>query len=251
MLVGPTEIVNDMRLCVEKFRNIWNSLDESDNFQQRYSVPMAKEVVRPVVRDQIRQDIDVSLLDLLGNLKQQALQQLDEEKGKKKAKSEKKPKKSKKADKKAKKVKGDKCCDGLKLMKEEDIFSSMVSELVRDKILVKLPRKFKELSDFMGDINLLGSSYTGVDFIPDPSFAQLRSCLTENAILPLGSVYCKNNSPLVSTLLLFGPSGSGKSHLSKAIACHAVSYIILLLFLVSGSNVVRLITTRFRIIKFA
>lgn len=150
----------------------------------------------------------------------------EESKGKgkktKAAKATKKEKKSKKAEKKADKKKAkDKCCDGLKLMKEEDTFTSMVSELVENRILQKLPRKFKEFKHFLGDFNLIGSSYQAAEVSLDPSMAQIRSNLAENAILPLGSNYVKSNTPLVTSVLLFGPTGTGKSHLSKAIACHA------------------------------
>ena len=51
---------------------------------------------------------------------------------------------------------------------------------------------------------------------------QVRSCVSEYAILPLGSPYVKSNSPVINSLLLYGPPGAGKTHLSRAIACQAV-----------------------------
>ena len=231
-LIGPSEIVGDMKICVERYKNVWSTIDESDNFQQRYNLSMAKDIVRPFVKEQIRQEIDISLLELLANLKQQALQQLEEEaKGKGKKGGGKATKSSKKggggkkskAEKKGaggKKTK-EKCCDGLKLMKEDDTWQTMVLELVESRVLQKLPRKFNELKHFLGDFNLIGSSIQLANMNLDPSMAQLRACLIENTILPLGSSYVKSNAPLINSLLLFGASGTGKTHLSKAIGCHA------------------------------
>lgn len=71
VLIGPTAIVNDIKNCIEKYKKIWATLDESDNFQQRYNVNMAKEVVMPYVKEKIREEIDVTLIELLANLKQQ------------------------------------------------------------------------------------------------------------------------------------------------------------------------------------
>jgi hypothetical protein len=126
-----------------------------------------------------------------------------------------------KKDKKGKKGKKDKCCDGQKQMTEADDFKSMVSELVKLGILQKLPRKFKDLSKFVGDLNPIGSTYHEAEVFTDPSMAQVRAAVTEYAILPLGSVYTKQNTPLISNLLLYGPPGSGKTHVSRAIAAHA------------------------------
>ena len=67
------------------------------------------------------------------------MQQLEEEsKGKKKTKAVKKSKSSKKKVDKSKKVKKEKCCDGLKQMKDEDTFSTMVCFLLMTMKLWKV-----------------------------------------------------------------------------------------------------------------
>ncbi len=67
-------------------------LDESDNFQQRHETEMAKDTIRPDVKLKLRDEVDTTLLELLKNLKEQALKQM-EGKGGKKAKKGKKGKK--------------------------------------------------------------------------------------------------------------------------------------------------------------
>jgi ATP-dependent 26S proteasome regulatory subunit len=52
----------------------------------------------------------------------------------------------------------------------------------------------------------------------DPSLAQLRSCVTEAAVLPLGSPYVKQHAPVVSAMLLYGARGTGKTMLARGIA---------------------------------
>ena len=52
---------------------MWSVLDESENFQQRFDVPMAKQVVRPSVQEKVREEVDLALKDLLANMKQQVL----------------------------------------------------------------------------------------------------------------------------------------------------------------------------------
>lgn len=82
----------------------------------------------------------------------------------------------------------------------------------------------------------------------DPSPAQLRAALTENFILPQGSVYVKEQSPAspaLSSLLLFGAAGTGKTMLSRAIAAETGSVWLDL----SVRNVERKLGTKAEIAK--
>jgi hypothetical protein len=42
---------------VDDFEKIWEEKDESDNFQQRHDIGLAKEVVRPSVYETIREQV--------------------------------------------------------------------------------------------------------------------------------------------------------------------------------------------------
>jgi ATP-dependent 26S proteasome regulatory subunit len=48
--------------------------------------------------------------------------------------------------------------------------------------------------------------------------SQIRSCITEYCILPLGSQYVKDTTPLINAVLLYGAKGTGKTMLARAVA---------------------------------
>jgi len=70
-------------------------------------------------------------------------------------------------------------------------------------------------------VNHLGAVYEQQNLPVDPSVWQLRQCAVEYGVFPLVSAFARENSPLVNSLLLYGPQGSGKTSLSRAIALAA------------------------------
>ena len=120
-----------------------------------------------------------------------------------------------------KKKKAKKCCEGEKACAHMPL-GDMISLLVKMGILQELRRPLKHMADLQGDTHWLGSEYVQADVSVDPSMAQLRSVVTETFVLPLGSAYVKEQAPLFNSLLLYGPHGSGKTLISKAIAAETV-----------------------------
>ena len=73
-LMGPTAIVNHMLESVSKYKGVWSVLDEKENFHQRHSVDIAKDMIRPIVKEKIRKEVDMRLLLYLDNIKLQVAQ---------------------------------------------------------------------------------------------------------------------------------------------------------------------------------
>src|SRR5207244_818063 len=110
-----------------------------------------------------------------------------------------------------------KCCAGEKECKDWAP-KSKIDELYNNGILSETKPKWKALNEYLGNINLLGAHYINAGQTPDPSMSQIRQCLTEYAILPLGSQYVKDTTPLINAVLLYGAKGTGKTMLARAIA---------------------------------
>lgn len=261
--------------CLNRYRTVWSTLDESDNFQQIHDESLARDRLRPMIREKIKKEVDLRLLSYLDNIRLKVAQRAAAKKAAKKKKGKKgkkggsakksratsaaakKPdgeagadgeekaadgeeksggdgaaavasaraasgkKKGKKSGSGKKKKKLKKCCEGEKACAHMPL-GDMISLLVKMGILQEMRKPLKTVADLKGDIHWLGSDYVNADVTLDPSMQQLRSVITETFILPLGSTYVKEQSPLVNTLLLYGPHGSGKSLLSKAIAAETV-----------------------------
>mmetsp|Transcript_22524 Transcript_22524/g.32908 ORF Transcript_22524/g.32908 Transcript_22524/m.32908 type:complete len:897 (-) Transcript_22524:73-2763(-) len=220
-LQGKTELTAAMYDLVQEFEEVWDNRDETENFQQRHDVELAKNVVRPGVFEEIRRQVDDMLVM---NLKKIRMQIAPGKGGKgKKGKGKKgKGKKGKKdKGKKKKPLPGEKISE-LKGLDPDQ----MLAILIENKLVVRT--KNKKVQDMVGDFNYLGSMHHNAErkdqstvTIQDPSIAQIRQTITEYCILPNGSPDIKakmreeNN---IKTIMLFGPSGSGKTLMVEAVA---------------------------------
>eukprot|EP01084_Bolivina_argentea_P231935 391029_1 len=127
---------------------------------------------------------------------------------------------------KSKASKSKKCCEGEKLCENMDIHTK-ISYLVELGILQDIdscePIEFEE---FIGDIDYIGSlkdNINPIDIQPQPTLAAARQFSIEFGALPLGSKYLRSKmKAIIPSILLYGPSGSGKSFLSQCIA-HSTS----------------------------
>ncbi|GBG24916.1 26S proteasome regulatory subunit 6B-like [Hondaea fermentalgiana] len=227
-LTGPTQFTATLQDCLDRFSGVWLDRDESNNFQQKHDVDLAKNVVRPNVEEEVRENVDKMLVVQLQNLKAQLEAASGAKKGKKKKDKGKKGKKGKK-DKKGKKGKplpGEKLCAGME-------FEEMLGTLIEHGVVCEASPG--RLADLIGEFNYLGSTYQSQseakdawgNWVPqDPSLSQIRSLLTEQIVLPLGSPFLRVTAPYAKSALLYGPAGSGKTTAVQAVANHTNAVLI-------------------------
>jgi hypothetical protein len=213
-----TQVILDMKGNVEQFEDTWEDKDESENFQQKHDVELGKAAVRPEVYEDLRKVVDEMLLNNLKKIQQQLgpVSKKGKGKGKKKGKKGKKGKAKKK-----KPLPGEKISE-LKGMDTDH----MLSILIEHQLVVKC--RGKQVSDIIGEFDYLGSMKHNADrrdegdWQPhDPSISQIRQMLTEYCILPNGSHEIKGAiepENLIKSVMLYGPSGAGKTLAVEAVA---------------------------------
>jgi len=216
--VGPSAVVQQFVEQINQYTETWENRDESNNFDQRHDVELARKSVFPIVEAELRAVVDEAMKEELQNLKTMFEKVKKGKKGKKGGK--KGPKKPK-----APKVKKwcpavGSCCNNP--TEREDC----VPYLVQQGILKKI--KQCHLEDFFGEYHYLGamqrviqSPRESMPYCPAPSAQMIRSLIVEHCVLPLAAADIRQKAPenlTARSLLLYGPKGSGKSMLARAIA---------------------------------
>jgi len=211
--VGPTEVVQKFDEFYEGYTKVWSNRDETSNKEQQYDRIMAREEVMPIVQKEYQKEVDDMIKMELENLKLQLAGGK-----KKKGKGKKKKKKGRKGKKKANKLPGARY---VKDMTEYD----MLVELVKNGIVKKLPPA--NLKDFIGEFNYIHMMMEDLNDRPrEPSMALIRQLVTEYIIFPLGSALVRRRIPEnVRAFLFYGPAGTGKSLVVRAIASETRSVI--------------------------
>lgn len=127
-----------------------------------------------------------------------------------------KKKKGKGKKKKGKKNKGPKL-PGAKYLKNMSEFEMLI-ELVKNQIVKRLPPA--NLKDFLGEFNYIASMMDDPKDTPrPPSMALIRQLVTEYIIFPLGSALVRKRHPEeVRSVLFYGPAGTGKTQVVRAVA---------------------------------
>jgi len=124
-----------------------------------------------------------------------------------------------------------------KKKKEKDLtpdrtLESLFEELVTNGIIRKYPEV--QLPEFRGERSYAAHDLRKQGKDPLPSLGDIRQVILEYCILPLGSKTIHQTAPLVKSVLLAGPRGSGKDMLVHAVCTETGS----VLFDLSPANIV-------------
>ncbi|XP_054743472.1 dynein regulatory complex protein 11 [Anastrepha obliqua] len=205
---GQSVVLADIKTVIEEFNEVWRNKDEAGN--------LAQAQYNDMIYNEKYQEIEHESRRIVDELMRQELELLQSAIGKKIKKSSKKTRRSGKKSKKKRE----------KDLTPDRTTESLYEELVTNGIIRKYPEV--RLSQYIGDKALSERSGT------NPSAGDIRQLLIEYCILPLGSEAIRNSCPLIRSLLLAGPRGSGKKALLHAI-CTEVGAV---LFDLTPANIV-------------
>ncbi|XP_037956231.1 dynein regulatory complex protein 11 [Teleopsis dalmanni] len=205
---GQSLFLADIKTEIEEFNEVWRDKDETGNFSQNLYEDMIYADKYDEVEREFRRAVD--------EVMRQELELLQTALGKKAKKSNKKTRRSGKKGKKKKE----------KDLTPDRTTESLYEELVTNGIIRKYPEI--RLNQYLGDKALAARKGT------NPSSGDIRQVLIEYCILPLGSEQIRNSCPLIRSLLITGPKGSGKKALLHAI-CNETGAV---LFDLTPANIV-------------
>lgn len=212
---GPSHVVAQFVERINEYTEMWENRNEDNNFDQRHDIELARKNVFPIVEAELRAAVDDMMREELSNLKAMFETAKRKKEKKKKAPKPKKPKPPKK------------WCAAVGSISDRE---GCVPELVDMEILKKVQPC--NLQDFWGEYHFLGAMQRSFQnhegqisaakcHCPPPSAQMIRSLLVEHCVLPLAQTDIRQKAPIdlaCRSLLLYGPKGSGKSMLARAIA---------------------------------
>lgn len=219
--MNPSNFISDIISGNDEFQEIWKYKDEDNNPRQRADIEMIRLEKTAEVESELRKIVDQMLRKELEIL-QAALDRDRAKKGKKTRKSAKKKGRSGKKSKKKKE----------KDLTPDRTLESLFEELISNGIIKKYPEV--NLHSFRGEHSFATHDLRKQGKDPMPSLGDIRQIIKEYCILPLGSNIIHQMAPLVKSLMIVGPHGSGKDMLVHAI-CTEVGAV---LFDLSPANIV-------------
>ncbi|KAJ7322745.1 hypothetical protein JRQ81_019032 [Phrynocephalus forsythii] len=201
LTLSPSKFLATIQQGFLQYTGCWSDQDEALNFEQRYQVELIKAEKRKEVEVEIRLQVD--------ELMREELQKLRLAVGLEETRATKPHKARKSAKKKGKKGRKEKD------LTPERTIDSLYEELVLQGI-IKKPQKV-QLAEYSGDFCYLGTTLRQQEIEPRPSTLDVRQNMALYAVLRLGCQTVHESAPLVKSLLLAGPAGTGKKMLVQAV----------------------------------
>ncbi|KZC13478.1 IQ and AAA domain-containing protein 1 [Dufourea novaeangliae] len=200
----PSNFLSELVHCNQEYQEIWKNKDESMNAAQLPYVNIIENDKTKEVEHEVRATVDQALR---GDI--EALQNaLDRDRGFKGKRSKKAQKRIRRSGKKNKK------------RKEKDLTPDRTTESLFEELLtqgiIKLHREIS-LSDFKGEKSFTNNSLRENGKDPLPTIGDIRQLIAEYCIIPMGNSSLRELTPLVRSILIAGPHGSGKKMLVNAI----------------------------------
>ncbi|CAK9827748.1 Dynein regulatory complex protein 11 [Anthophora retusa] len=200
----PSNFLSELVLANQEYQEVWKNKDESTNAAQLPYLDMIEIEKTKEVEDEVRIVVDQALRDDIEAL-QNALDRDRGFKGKHAKKGQKKVRRSSRKNKKK---------------KEKDLTPDRTTESLFEELLTQgIIKLYKEthLCDFKGEKSFVNYNLRekGKDHLP--TLGDIRQLIAEYCILPLGNSTLREFTPLVRSILIAGPHGSGKKMLVNAI----------------------------------
>ncbi|XP_036140295.1 dynein regulatory complex protein 11 [Monomorium pharaonis] len=201
---APSNFLTELIHANQEYQDIWKDKDESANLMQLPYRDMIEAKKTKEIEDEVRVVVDQTMRDDI-----EALQlALDRDKGFKGKRVKKPQKRIRRSGKKNKKKKE-------KDLTPDRTTESLFEELVTQGI-IKLYREVS-LDEFKGEKSFANYNLRTKEKDPLPTFGDIRQLIAEYCILPLGNQVLRELTPLVRSIFIAGPHGSGKKLLVNAI----------------------------------
>ncbi|KAK2587687.1 hypothetical protein KPH14_003804 [Odynerus spinipes] len=200
----PSNFLPELIHAHEEYQRVWRNKDESMNPTQEPYVDMIEADKTNEIENKIRIGVDEAIR---GDI--EALQAaLDRDRGLKGKRGKKTQKRMRRSGKKNKRK------------KEKDLTPDRTTESLFEELLtqgiIKLYRE-TPLVDFKGEKSFANYDLLQNDKDSLPTLGDIRQLIIEYCILPLGNSIVRELTPLVRSVLIAGPRGSGKKMLVNAI----------------------------------
>ncbi|XP_029162148.1 dynein regulatory complex protein 11 isoform X2 [Nylanderia fulva] len=200
----PSNFLPELIQANQEYQDVWRDKDESTNPMQLPYRDMIEAEKTREVEDEVRTVVDQAIRNDI-----EALQAaLDRDRGFKGKRAKKPQKRLRRSGKKNKRK------------KEKDLTPDRTTESLFEELLtqgiIKLHREVS-LDEFKGEKSFANYDLRMKEKDPLPALGDIRQLIAEYCILPMGNQVLREFTPLIRSVLIAGPHGSGKKLLVNAI----------------------------------